>query len=172
MEKGPVQDTVWDGWSVLAFPLDKRQSRESLFSFNVFSNSNSPSLIESLATNICWHGLSHHLTAVWDSAARVKLKLEKIMLRACHNPEAAVMSVINSRQLNKETNLHVRELLCLITALIPAPSPLFSLRNVGLPVAQLRASAWVSPDTTSTPTKTYYILKQICFPSDLLKGLE
>lgn len=94
------------------------------------------------------------------------------MLRACHNPEAAVMSVINSRQLNRETNLHVRELLCLITALILAPSPLFSLRNVGLPVAQLRASAWVSPDTTSTPTKTYYILKQIYFPSDLLKGLE
>lgn len=76
------------------------------------------------------------------------------MLRACHNPEAAVMFMINSCQLNEDTTLHIRELL---TVLILASSPLFSLRSVDLPVARLRASAWVSPDTTSTATKIYFL---------------
>lgn len=106
--------------------------------FQCISNSNSPSLIVSVGTNVRWHGLSHHLAAIWHSAASVKLKLMKIMLRACHNPETAVMFVINSCHLNKDTNLHVRELLCLVIVLILASSPAFSLRSVSLPMARLR----------------------------------
>lgn len=60
------------------------------------------------------------------------------MLRACHNPEAAVMFMINSCHLNKDTNLHVRELLCLVIVLILASSPVFSLRSLSLPMSQLR----------------------------------
>lgn len=84
------------------------------------------------------------------------------MLRACHNPEAAVMFMINSCHLNKDTILNVRELLCLVTVLNLASSPVFSLRSVSLPMARLRASAWVSPDTTSTPTKIHFFCLQIC----------
>lgn len=58
----------------------------ALCSFNVCRVREAFPPLKSLAARLCWRGLPHHLTAMWDNAIRVKIKLLKIMLKAISTP--------------------------------------------------------------------------------------